>query len=611
MPGDDAVTMRHSQPTSPPHRKPRFWDNLVALRPGFSGTQTAGWTPGPAARTGCGFQLLADQRVEVAEGVALAADVYLPAGTGRHPAVLCFGAYTKELQPSGAPVGHNEVGSPPVFTGRGYAHVVVERRGMGQSGGETASFFNETEVDDHEKLIAWVAAQPWCDGRVVLFGTSYYGCLQPMVAARRPPALQAFFCNEICTDYYRQVVCFGGTPNVYFLSTWIGANFTARMQRLRIAPVVRALLSQVLNSGLKRWWWPAVRKRMPAIVHGFMHATPVEEVRRMWLNWVVDAKSRATCEFPQGPYAVLNRIDVPFVTVQNRGYFNLHQFGSYELFQKAGTAADRKWLIVGEAEYRLPVYCWQLEALAFFDHILHAAPNGYASQPAVRYWVDGARRYAGAAAFPPAHAQAQRLYLDSCGEDKQRHALTVLVPAESSNSWVGVPPGAPLPGGLEAIANQELVYELVIHEATELVGRVTANLCFSCNEIDSYVLARLSRVDVAGQDELLSLGAIAPARRRVDGTRGSDLEIAIDTDTPEPLVPGQAVLLRFSLTPAPVRLERGERLRLTIASRTDRVLSDVSRDHAHFPLHVPPYYARNRLHHGPQTYLELMRMPNP
>jgi len=544
----------------------------------------------------------------VAPGVSLAADVYLPEAPGRYPAVLCFSAYTKELLATGAPAGHNEAGSPPVFTERGYAHVLVGRRGMRLSGGDIGSFFSERDTDDHAQLIAWAASQPWCDGRVVLFGTSYFGCVQAMVAARRPPALKGFFCNEICTDYYRQIVAFGGTPNVYFLSTWVGANFTTAMLRLRIRPWLRALMSQVFNSPLRRWWAPAVRKRMPGIVRRFMGGTPVERVRRMWLNWAVDAKSRETCEMPDGPYASLHRIEVPFVTVQNRGYFNLHQFGSYELFQKAGTPADRKWLIVGAAEYRLPVLCWQLEALAFFDHILFDAANGYASQSRVRYWVDGAERFAGASVFPPAEAQPLRLYLASRGADGDRHALRTCVPPESTNDWVAIPPGAPAIGGLDAVANQDLVYELAVDAATDLAGSITANLLFSSNEIDSYVLARLSRVDAQGRDQLLSLGAISPSRRRIDATRGSAAEIAIDTSQPEPLVPGQSVLLRFSLTPAPVHLQPGERLRLTIASRTDRVLSDVGHDHVHFPLHVPPYYARNRLHHGPQTYFEVMQM---
>ncbi len=84
---------------------------------------------------------------------------------------------------------------------------------------------------------------------------------------------------------------------------------------------------------------------------------------------------------PAGPSGALGDIEVPFVVVQNAGYLNLHQFGAYDLFENAGTPKDRRWLIVGPATYDLPVYLWQLEALAFFDHLVYGADNGYAAQP--------------------------------------------------------------------------------------------------------------------------------------------------------------------------------------------------------------------------------------
>ena len=159
-------------------RKPSFWDNLIPLKGGLSGPQLAGWTPGPAARSGLGCRVLADERIDVAPSISLAADVYLPKTPGRYPAVIAFAAYSKELQAAGAPAGNNETGSPPVFTDRGYAHVLVARRGMGRSGGEDAVFLNDTDVADHAKIIQWASEQDWCDGQVVLFGTSYYGLTQ-------------------------------------------------------------------------------------------------------------------------------------------------------------------------------------------------------------------------------------------------------------------------------------------------------------------------------------------------------------------------------------------------------------------------------------------------
>ena len=583
-------------------------DNLVPLKKGLFGEQTAGWTPGRPARQGLGCLLLADQMIPVAPGVSLAADIYLPKVPGRYPAVVLFAAYTKELHTAGVPAGTNEVGSPPVFTDRGYAHLIVARRGMGRSGGRMEVFFGDCETTDLEKVIAWVSSQAWCNGQVVMFGTSYYGCVQPLVAVRNPPALKAFFSIEMCTDYFRHIVQFGGAPALYFLSVWMGANFSKGVVQLRVPPVVRAVVSQILNSRFKSFWWPRFQKRLPAIMRAMARQTPVREVREMWVNWIIDGKSRATHSIPPGPSAELEKIRIPFVTVQNLGQFNLHQFGSYELFEKASTPADRKWMILGPPSYKLPAYEWQLEALAFFDHVLRESDNGYANQAPVRYWLDGAHRFAAAQDFPIPESRPVRLYPSSGGADAAMHRLSETAPEAGSNRWVAIPLGAPLIGGLGEVINQTLTYEMPVNEELEFSGPLTANLQFSCNEIDSFVIVRVGRVDRQGRYHGLSFGMVTPSRRMIDPSRGSAVEIAHEISKPEPLVPNQSVTLRFSLTPGPTRLQPGERLRFEVASRTDLLESDTAHDHAHFNLQVPPYFSRNTLHYGANTFLEVRKL---
>ena len=152
-----------------------FWDNLIPLKGGLFGQQLAGWNPGPPAKSGLGCRILADQRIEVAPDIELACDAYVPKRPGRYPAIVSFGAYSKELQAAGVPTGSNETGSPPIFTDRGYAHLIVTRRGMGRSDGDDAAYLNDTDVADHARVIQWAAAQPWCDGNLGMYGTSYSG----------------------------------------------------------------------------------------------------------------------------------------------------------------------------------------------------------------------------------------------------------------------------------------------------------------------------------------------------------------------------------------------------------------------------------------------------
>jgi putative CocE/NonD family hydrolase len=587
--------------------KPGFWDNLIPLKGGLFGEQLAGWTPGPLAKSGLGCRILADQMIEVAPAISLASDVYVPKVSGRYPAIVSFAAYSKELQAAGVPAGNNETGSPPVFTDRGYVHVIVTRRGMGRSGGGDAVYLNDTDVADHAKVIAWAAAQPWCDGRVVLFGTSYYGMTQPQVARLRPPALRGFFANEMCTDFFRHIAMFGGAPQPDFFALWMGANFTPFQFALRVPPILRAVVSQIANSPLKRLWWPQVQKRMSRIMKSFQKQVPARLTRELFAELILDGKTRATASMPQGPSGALSDIKIPFVVVQNPGYLNLHQFGAYDLFENAGTPRDQRWLIIGPASFVLPVYHWQLEALAFFDHLLYGAVNGYALQARVRYWIEGAGVYGSAEDWPLPESTPFRLYLASSGPDAATHRLTREPGEGGANQWAAVPLGATTCAGFDEVANQRLTFEMPVEEEMELTGPAALSLSFSSNEIDSHVVARTGLISAGGAYRILSMGAIRPACRRIDEARATATEIAIDIDAPEPLTPGSPVTLRFSLTPQPVLLKPGERLILDVASRTDLLRSDVSHGHAQFDMQVPPYFSRNSLHYGPDTYIELRR----
>ncbi|NMO88560.1 CocE/NonD family hydrolase [Actinomycetospora sp. TBRC 11914] len=586
----------------------------IPLKPSTAGPQYAGWEPRGSVHSGLGCRALPGQRVPVAGGAELNADVYLPETPGRYPAVVSFGAYSTETHTAGVPTGSNEIGSPPVFTDRGYAPVVVERRGMGRSTGEQVMFFDPQDVDDHEAVIAWAAAQPWCSGEVVLFGTSYYGMTQPLVAARRPPALRAFFANEMCTDFFRHLVQYGGVPGSFFLSVWMGANFTAANYDRRLPEPARAAISHVTNGPLHPLLGKLVHREVDTMFGRFMAATPVEDVRGIYAHWMFDEKTRAESSIPEGSTGVLDRIEVPFAVVQNLSYWNLHQFGSYDLFENAGTPADRRWLVLGPPEYDLPVYAWQGEALAFFDHVVHGLDNGYGEQPRVRYWTDGAGEdgagaFGTAHDFPPPEGTVTRLYLGSAGADHVTHRLATEPTGAGSNSWAAVPRGVPVLGGLDELANQLLSFELGVTEPTRLVGAVTARFTFSCNEIDSYVIARLSRIDAAGERHQLGMGAIRPVARTEDGARSTAVEIAVDSGHREPLHPDEPVVLRFSLTPAPVALAPGERLRLDVGSRSDLLRKGPGEGWAQFDLPVPPYLCRNTLHFGGESWIEVTAVP--
>jgi len=575
-------------------------DNLIPLRGRTNRHQYAGWTPTRLAESGLGCRLESDVGIEMQDGVRLSADVYTPKKPGRYPAIVQIAAYNKELSSTGMPKGTNEVGSPPILTDRGYVQVLASRRGMGRSQGTSVGFLEAQEVDDYVRAIEWAAAQPWCNGDVCLFGTSYYGMIQPLIAARQPKALRAMFANEVCTDFFRHLVAYGGSVNNRFFALWMGANFKDEDFSHTLAPWQRAAASQVIQ---RPWLWDRfVHPRIDSIYDGFMTKRPSKSMRQMWVEMVTGSKTRADMRaagMDEGVFRSLDTITTPFVVVHNPGMWNLHQFGAFDLFERAGTPDDQKYLIVGPAEYELPVLSWQLEALAFFDHVVKGCDNGYDQQPRVRSFLEGEGRFEGATRYPIPAATRTRLHLTA--DD----GLSEAAPAGGEATWSAIPLSTPMPDGIDEVLEQRVEFRKRVDAPCKIVGPVSVNLRFSCNEIDSFVVAALSRVDRDGVRHVLSVGAIRPARRTVDPALSSASEIVIDTEPLVPLVPGTPVALRFSLTPASSSFAAGDTLLLQIASRCDQVKGRLGDGYIHMDLEAPPYFSRNTIHLGAESWLEV------
>ena len=73
------------------------------------------------------------------------------------------------------------------FASHGYVFALVEVRGRGNSGGEFEPFANEPR-DGHD-VVEWLAKQPFCDGKVAMWGGSYAGFDQWATAKEFPPHL--------------------------------------------------------------------------------------------------------------------------------------------------------------------------------------------------------------------------------------------------------------------------------------------------------------------------------------------------------------------------------------------------------------------------------------
>lgn len=144
------------------------------------------------------------------DGVRLAVDTHLPEGGqpgARFPAILIFTPYYRRFRlapdaPAGIEPSPNSAAYRQMFVPRGYALVVVDVRGTGASFGCRDSFRSPAERADYAEVIEWVAAQPWCDGRLAATGISYLGAACDFAAASGHPALKAIAPISAVWDTY-------------------------------------------------------------------------------------------------------------------------------------------------------------------------------------------------------------------------------------------------------------------------------------------------------------------------------------------------------------------------------------------------------------------------
>ncbi|MEI2778295.1 MAG: CocE/NonD family hydrolase [Tetrasphaera sp.] len=130
------------------------------------------------------YTLYTDVTTPLEEGVTLLGDLYRPdtdrqEGGDPRPTVLIRVPYGRRGV-VGAMYGD-------VLARRGHQVFIQSTRGTFGSGGQFRPF--TTEHEDGMATLAWLRAQPWCDGRVAMLGASYFGHTQWAIAPYAEPPL--------------------------------------------------------------------------------------------------------------------------------------------------------------------------------------------------------------------------------------------------------------------------------------------------------------------------------------------------------------------------------------------------------------------------------------
>jgi uncharacterized protein len=313
--------------------------------------------------------------VTMRDGTVLRAEVWRPAGDGPHPAILMRTPYVKETS---AP---SPILDCRLATERGYAVVLQDVRGRGSSEGSFEPFVNEER--DGADSVAWAAAQPWCDGDVVMGGMSYVGATQWLAAVARPPALRAIAPTLSSDDFGEGWSFRSGVVEHGFVTTWSAGD---------LAPVGE----RWLDSPERAYDDPA----------GLAAIAPWT---RDWLGEGADS------EYWRSRSVAPRRDAVEIPVLFTAGWYDVFLAGTLSGFERSRHPSDR--LVIGPWGHDSHLSnlvgdvnvgsagegdeWWFASALDFFDA---ARAGREPALPRVRAYVLGARRWAELGAWPPAGA---------------------------------------------------------------------------------------------------------------------------------------------------------------------------------------------------------------
>lgn len=357
------------------------------------------------------------------DGVLLNYDLYLPDQEEACPVILMRTPYTKESLTK-----ENIYAHMARYTLHGYAVIVVECRGTGLSEGVlSANALNE--YDDGYDTVEWIARQPWCDGKVGMFGLSFFGFTQLAAASLAPPALKA-----ICPFMTQDMEPFGSQMTQTFNYghiCWIYGQLLEHPQtfikddqeRERLLPILQEHAKKLNDYAmfLPQNQNPAAMVEGISLLKDYVDLVNGMEDRAFWdsLRHPTDHRAIRTPMFHCTGW-----FDVTLNTT-------IHNWNAM-LAECSEDVIRQSRLLIGPwchgGEFRTAFgeydfgWCNDGEGLdingqmlAWYDHHIKGLSNCVDSWPVVRYFVMGANEWRESSSWPPAETETKPYYLHAHG----------------------------------------------------------------------------------------------------------------------------------------------------------------------------------------------------
>ena len=308
----------------------------------------------------------------MSDGVVIVGDLLTPDEGRSFPVLL-------NMTPYGPATYFN------TYTSEGYAHVNVDIRGTGRSGGQLC-LFCEREQQDVYDVVEWIADQDWSNGNVGMYGGSYQGITPLIGASLQPPHLKAIVPAVVLADAYRDIVWHNGIFNLNFVAQWTPLQFGLGMT------------GTASDERSRREAEPATRGRESAHPVGralLQGALDLHEVRQ---DQGADAPAGRVVR------RLLARHDPRLPghseQVQATRHGAVHAQGLRAPFDPGQRIRGQRRTTGSRTRYS-----------AWMDHFLKGKDNDVENGPPVLYYDLGASKWAESAPWPPSDSRLETFYL--------------------------------------------------------------------------------------------------------------------------------------------------------------------------------------------------------
>lgn len=544
--------------------------------------------------------------VPMQDGTLIAIDVHLPTNhPGPRPTLFELTRYWRASE--SASTGRRLRGIARLdraFLDAGYALVKVDVRGTGASMGTRDAEYGPREVRDGYDLVQWAVEQPWCDGQVGAYGTSYSGTTAELLAACGHPAVKAVIPGWSDWDVYASPGRPYGLYAANLIDTWsaLVAGLDSGDGGARGQLVARVDADE--DGSLRE---QAFRE----------HAGNIDVGKELRLATCRNTSregrpSLAECSVAAWK-AEIEEGGAAFLVLAS--WFDAGTAGG--AFERLRTLSNDQKLIVLASSHgglfhaspfvvgQVPFACdpppatqtqWRL---AFFDHHLKGLENGVSAWPRVQYHNLGEEGLRQSEAWPPANHHLVPWFLGpegalertapASGAEPSVYAVDHGVSTGPSNRWA-TQLGGPVLGLHDRGAMDERMAcwtSAPLERDLQLTGTPRVSLSLTPSTGDAAPLIYLEVVDPKGQSRYLTEGGLHLGH--IEGVRGDPPQASFAEEDWHDQVGGERVSLRCSLWPISVRIPAGSRLRVALAGADADTFDRLdARPGATFTVHHAP-----------------------